>query len=63
MYRIDTNFGVYNVELMPSLEDTLKYWAKAHSVGIAVDKIRFKITELPRPEAVYITHILNDVRD
>lgn len=61
MYQIETNFGVYTCKLAPSLEDTLKYWHKAHSAGIEVKDIKFVIRELPNPKAVSISTILKDV--
>ncbi len=61
MYRIETNFGTYQLSLMPNVDDMIKYYHFARKSGLAINDIKFVITEIEKPVTVSITTILKDI--
>ena len=61
MYQIETNFGSYNLSLMPNTDDMIKYYHYARKSGLEINQIKFVITEIARPDCTSITKILKDI--
>lgn len=61
MYQVNTNFGSYNLSLMPNTDDLIKYYHYARKSGIEINAIKFEIRELAKPVTTSITRILKDI--
>jgi hypothetical protein len=62
MYQVETNFGSYNLRLMPTTEDILKYYHLARSKGMAIEDIKFRIVEPDAPSFDSICTILRNIK-
>lgn len=60
MYRIETNFGTYNLSLMPTTEDICKYYSAAHKAGVNIPAIKFQIVEIEPIQTASISTILSE---